>query len=98
MWKLGFSFHTAIQITVWKFQDFALIQISREINFGEFRNSKVVFAILEALNFVTFGEFQPSKSAKINKKSKLRYVLSMWCDEMADFGTTDSPILISRKI
>ena len=33
--------------TVWKFQDFSVIQILREINFGESRSSKTaVFAIL----------------------------------------------------
>ena len=38
--------------TVWKFQDFSVIQILREIDFGEFRSSKtVVFTILRAVNF-----------------------------------------------
>ena len=38
--------------TVWKFQDFPITQILREINFGECKNSKnAIFAILEALNF-----------------------------------------------
>ena len=39
--------------TVWKFQDFSVIQILREIIFGEGRTFKsTVFAILGALNFV----------------------------------------------
>ena len=43
-----------------------VIQILREVNFGEFRSSKNAnFDILGALNFV--GSFQPSKSAKIHK-------------------------------
>ena len=38
---------------VWKFQDFSVTQILREINFGECRTSKTAFfAILRALNFV----------------------------------------------
>ena len=37
--------------TVWKFQDFSVIQILREINFGQSRSSKTaVFAIFEPLN------------------------------------------------
>ena len=40
--------------TVWKFQDFSVTQILREINFGVSRISKVaVFAILGALNFIS---------------------------------------------
>ena len=39
--------------TVWKFQDFSVIQILRKINFEEYRSSKnAVFTILEALNNV----------------------------------------------
>ena len=38
--------------TVWTFQDFPIIQILREINFGEFKVIKVVILTLsEALNF-----------------------------------------------
>ena len=47
---------------------FSVVQILREINFGESRNSKTAFfAILEALNSCTFGKFQQSKSPKIHK-------------------------------
>ena len=39
--------------TVWKFQDFSVTQILREINFEYFELLKIaVFAILGALNFV----------------------------------------------
>ena len=39
--------------TVWKFQDFSVIQILRETYLGESRSPKTaVFAIFEALNFV----------------------------------------------
>ena len=53
-----------------KFQDFSVIQILCEINFGESRSSKTaVFDIFGALNkFYQFGKFQPSKSAKIHKR------------------------------
>ena len=38
--------------TVWKFQDFSITQILREINFGESSDSKTaVFIIFGALNF-----------------------------------------------
>ena len=39
-------------LTVWKFWNFLIIQILREINFGEFRGSKIaVFAIYWAYEF-----------------------------------------------
>ena len=38
--------------TVWKFQDFSVTQILREINFGDFRSAKyAILTHLEALNF-----------------------------------------------
>ena len=41
------------QITVWKFQDFSVDNILREITFGKCRSSKTtVFTILGALNLV----------------------------------------------
>jgi len=37
---------------VWKFQDFSVTQILREINFGDFKSAKyAVLSHLEALNF-----------------------------------------------
>ena len=46
--------HTKISFsgTVWKFHDFSISQILREIKFGDFRSAKsAIFAILEALYF-----------------------------------------------
>ena len=44
--------------TVWKFHDFSVIQILREINFGESRSFKtVVFDILGALNLADLVNF-----------------------------------------
>ena len=41
-----------MSLTVWKFQDFSVIQILREINFEESRRSKLaVFNISDALDF-----------------------------------------------
>ena len=49
--------------TVWKFQDFSLIQILRETDFGGCRSSKTaVFAIFWALNFVNLEHFSLKKS------------------------------------
>ena len=46
------------EVTVWKYQDFSVIQILREINFGEHRNSKTgVFDIYEALIFDKSAHF-----------------------------------------
>ena len=37
--------------TMWKFYDFSITQILRQINFRDFRSAKsAIFAILEALN------------------------------------------------
>ena len=50
--------------TVWKFQIFSviLIQILREINFGEYRNSKTtVFAIFRGVNFDNLLNFSLAK-------------------------------------
>ena len=49
--RLIFKFDTESH-SMWKFQDFSVDQILREINFGESKSSKTaVFAILGALNF-----------------------------------------------
>ena len=45
--------------TVWKCQDFSIIQILREINFVEFRSSKT--------ENDSFGKLHLSKSPKIHK-------------------------------
>ena len=43
---LGIVEFSVASCTVWKFQDFSVIQILREINFGDSRSSKIaVFAI-----------------------------------------------------
>ena len=52
--RLVFQYHS-----VWKFQDLFVIQILREINFGESRRSKLLF-----LNFRGFGKFQFQKIPK----------------------------------
>ena len=51
--------------TLWKFHDFSIAQILREINFGESRSSKTaVFAILGAVNFVDLVKFSLQKVQK----------------------------------
>ena len=53
---------------MWKFQDFSVIQILRETNFGKTKSPKnAIFVIFGALNFVTLVNFSLSKSARINK-------------------------------
>ena len=52
-------------VTQWKFQDFSIIQILREINFGESRSSKIAISeILEALTFVNLVNFSLQKVQK----------------------------------
>ena len=54
--------------TVWKFQDFYVIRILREINFGESRSTKNgVFAIFGALNLVELVIFSLQKVQKFIK-------------------------------
>ena len=51
--------------TVWKFEDFFITQILREINFAECRSAKIAFfAIFGALNFVILVNFSLQKVQK----------------------------------
>ena len=79
----------------WKYQDFSVIQILREINLGESRCSETaVFAILGARNFVDLVNFAFQKGQKFTK-SRFR---APKCVKLADFALLTSPKLISRKI
>ena len=81
--------------TVWRFQDFSVIQILCEIKFGESRSSEMaVFANFGARNCVNLiiSAFQ---SAKIHKKSKFTAPKFV---KLADFALLEFPNLISRKI
>ena len=52
---------------MWKFQNFSVTQILREINLGESRSSKLPFLeILWALNFVNFGKFCLQKEQNLD--------------------------------
>ena len=84
--KVDFNF------TVWKFQDFSVIQILCEINFGESRTLKsATFAALNFFNLVLVVAFKKCK----NSKSKFR---PSKCAKMADFALLKLSKLISRKI
>ena len=51
--------YLGIRYTVWKVHDFSVIQILREINFGESRRSKTaVLAIIEALKMINMPAFK----------------------------------------
>ena len=53
---------------MWKYQDFSVIQILREIKIGESRNPKTaVFAIFEALDFVSLVNFSLQKVQKLTR-------------------------------
>ena len=54
-----------------------------------------LFCHLLRSEFCHFGKFQPSKSAKMLKKSKFR---ASKCGKIADFELQESSKLISRKI
>ena len=54
--------------TVWRFQDFSITQILREINFGGCRSSKTaVLAILGALKMINLVNFSFQKMQKFIK-------------------------------
>ena len=54
--------------TVWKFQNFSVIQIFRETNFGRSQGSKkAVFAIFGALTFINLINFRLQKVQKCMK-------------------------------
>ena len=55
-------------MTVWKFQNFCITQILREINFVDSRSVKTAFfAILRAANFVHLVNFNLRKVHKFTK-------------------------------
>ena len=60
------------EFTVWKFQDFAITQIFREINFWDSKNAKLaILTHLEALNF-DFQEFLHFLKAVIYQIDKIQ--------------------------
>ena len=77
---------------MWKFYDFSVTQILREINFGEFRGSKS--AIFGALNFVYWVN---SSLQKVQKFIEIKIQSLSMC-ENGNFETLNLPNLISRKI
>ena len=53
---------------MWKFHDFSVTQILREINFEESRSFKTAFITISgAMNFGEFGKIRPSISEKMHK-------------------------------
>ena len=67
-WDLGVCVSVANYFTMWKFQDFSVTHILREINFGEIRTSKNgVFAILAALNVVNLADISLKEVQKFIK-------------------------------
>ena len=59
-----------VQHTVWKFQDFCITEILRQINFVDSRSAKTaVFAILRAVNFVHLVNFNLQKGYMANFES-----------------------------
>ena len=93
--KEAFFDNQIVATAVWKFKNFSITQILREINFGDCRSSKTVFfAIIKALNFLILVIFSPQE-VQNSWKSKFRV---SQCVKTAGFETQDVPILISRKI
>ena len=65
-----YQIQNSLPTKVWKFQDFSITQILREINLGGSRSSKTaVLAILRALKSINWVNFGLQKNAKIHKKT-----------------------------
>ena len=80
---------------MWKFHDFCIIQILREIKFEDSKNAKsAILPHLEALNFVFYAFLHVSK-AEIDQISKIQ---SPKNGKNAVLELLNSPKLISRKI
>ena len=80
---------------VWKFQDFSITQILREINLWESRSVKsVILTHFEALNF-DFYAFLYLLKAEIRQKWKFS---ATNCVKMTNFTLLEFPKLVSRKI
>ena len=87
--------------TVWKFHDFSVTQILREIKFGDSRSAKSAILTHYSLwimiykTFSLFGRFHTSQSTKMIKNQ------NSWapkCVKMTHFALLESPNLISGKI
>ena len=64
---------TNLVSTVWKFRDFSVTWILREINLSGFKSSKTaVYANLGALNIVDLAHFRFQKVPKFIKKIKIQ--------------------------
>ena len=63
--------------TVWKFHEFCITQILREIKFEESRSSKCRFCQIWGSGVSSFAKFQPLERAKfyMNQKSESLNVL-----------------------
>ena len=82
--------------TVWKFQDFCITVILREINFEDSRSAKyAIFAIFGAVHFVHLVNFSLQKVQKFII-TKIQSLLTSV--KMANFALLESSKLISRKI
>ena len=69
---------------MWKFQEFCVSEILREINFVDSRSAKTtIFAILGAVNFVHLVNFSLQNVPKNSQKSEFR---ASKCGKMADFA------------
>ena len=80
---------------MWKFHDFSITQILREINFGDFKSAKsAILTHLEALKF-DFNEFLHFLKAEFYQINQIQ---SSKNAKMAIFRTSRIPNLISRKI
>ena len=80
---------------MWKFQDFSIIQILREIDFGDCTSFNYCqFGNFRGSEF-WFGKFQPWKSAIIHENLKSKHLNVL---KKAHFARLEFQKLISRKI
>ena len=73
---------------MWKFHKISVIQILREINFGDYRSAKsAILTNLEALNFDFYGDFHLVK-AEIYQMNQIQSPKNC---KVAIFEILDSP-------
>ena len=64
---------------MWKFQDFCITQILREINFVDSRSAKTaIFCHFWALEFSSFGKFQPLNVEKTSILNSEPLIVLEW--------------------
>ena len=92
------TFRPSVWCTLWKFEDFSVTQILREINFVESRSAETaIFANFDNFRDLNSVHLVNSSLQKVQKSVKSKFRASKHV-KMADFALQELSKLISRKI